>query len=270
MSAGSATCSASFNATASPRTISAVYVGDTNFSTSTSSNLTQTINPASTSTALASSANPSVTGQSVTFTATVSATSPGSGTPTGTVNFRDGGTTISGCGTQTLNGSGVATCASTMTTGSHTITAVYSGDSNYSTSTSAGLTQSANIFAGIDFVKTGPAGGTFACNYTSITAVTCSLTGLSNAGDIVRGNIRLIDSSHNAVTNSGSAISAPYALSGQAGTLTPASPQSIANGASQTPSIQFTMNNGNGKSATLTATVTLNGATYTVTLTASS
>ena len=259
MSAGSATCSASFPATASPRTISAVYAGESNFVTSTSSNLTQTINPASTSTALASSANPSVTGQSVTFTATVSATSPGSGTPSGTVNFKDGGNTISGCGTQTLNGSGVATCASTMTTGSHTITAVYSGDSNFSASTSGGLTQSANIFAGIDFVKTS-SGGALGCTYTAITAVTCSLTGLGNGGATVTGNIRLIDASHNAVTNSGSAISVAYTLGGQAVGLTPASPQSIANGSSQTPSIQFQMNNGSNKTGTLTATVTLNSA----------
>ena len=41
-----------------------------------------------------SNQNPSSIGQSVTFTATVSATSPGSGTPTGTVTFRDGGASI--------------------------------------------------------------------------------------------------------------------------------------------------------------------------------
>ena len=40
------------------------------------------------------STNPSVFGQSVTFTATVAAVSPGSGTPTGTVNFLDGTTLI--------------------------------------------------------------------------------------------------------------------------------------------------------------------------------
>src|SRR5207253_6522654 len=45
-----------------------------------------------TSTTLASSANPSVVGANVTFTATVTGSNP-----TGTVNFTDGGSSISGC-----------------------------------------------------------------------------------------------------------------------------------------------------------------------------
>jgi hypothetical protein len=60
-----------------------------------------------------------------------------------------------------------------------------------------------------------------------------------------------------------------HSLTGQATTLTPASPQSINNGSSVTPTISFKMDNGN-KTAMLTTTVVVNGATYTVTLTASS
>ena len=61
------------------------------------------VSQTSTTTSLTSSANPSVFGQSVTFTATVAAVSPGSGTPTGTVNFLDGTTTIgTGIGAQFL------------------------------------------------------------------------------------------------------------------------------------------------------------------------
>ena len=41
---------------------------------------------------ITSPANPSVYGQSVTFTATVAANPPGSGTPTGTVQFQIDGT----------------------------------------------------------------------------------------------------------------------------------------------------------------------------------
>ena len=56
---------------------------------------------AATTTALGSSSNPSVLGEVVTFTATVS-----SGTATGTVSFKDGATTITGCGSATVtNGS---------------------------------------------------------------------------------------------------------------------------------------------------------------------
>ena len=109
---------------------------------STSSNLSQVINKAPTSTVVASSANPSVTGQSVTFTATVSATSPGSGTPTGTIQFRDGGTTLGTCGTQTMS-AGSATCSASFnaSAGSQTISAVYSSDANYLASTSTNLSQ---------------------------------------------------------------------------------------------------------------------------------
>ena len=73
----------------------------------------------------------------MTFTATVAAVSPGTGTPTGTVNFFDGATQI---GTGTLNSSGVATFStSTLSVGTHSITAVYAGDTNFTTSTSTAV-----------------------------------------------------------------------------------------------------------------------------------
>ena len=71
----------------SGQSIAAVYGGDVNFTTSTSTALSQTVNQDSTTTSVVSSANPSVYGQPVTFTATVTANAPGSGTPTGTVTF---------------------------------------------------------------------------------------------------------------------------------------------------------------------------------------
>jgi hypothetical protein len=118
--------------------ITAVYGGDTNFTTSTSSVLTQTVKQAATTTTLTSSLNPSTFGQSVTFTATVAPVSPGAGTPTGSVTFYDGATSIA---TVTLTG-GVATfTTSTLTVGTHSIKAVYGGDANFKTSTSAVLKQ---------------------------------------------------------------------------------------------------------------------------------
>ena len=100
-------------------------------------------NMATTTTVVSSSANPSTSGQSVTLTATVAPTS-GGGAPTGTANFKDGAATISGCGSQTVGGSGpyTATCTTSgLTLGLHTITAVYSGDSNFLTSSSPDFTQ---------------------------------------------------------------------------------------------------------------------------------
>ncbi len=89
-----------------------------------------------TTTTVTSSLNPSFFTDPVTFTATVSANPPGSGTPTGTVDFFDGATLI--CDNAPLNGSGQAICLiSTLAAGSHTITAVYSGDSSFATSTGA-------------------------------------------------------------------------------------------------------------------------------------
>jgi hypothetical protein len=70
----------------------------------------------------------------VTFTATVAPVAPGTGTPTGTVDFLEGSTTLaSGV---TLDGSDQATfTTSSLAVGSHTITADYSGDTNFLAST---------------------------------------------------------------------------------------------------------------------------------------
>src|SRR5439155_1886092 len=103
--------------------ISTVYAGDGNFNSSTSTALSQGISKAGTSTAVVSSANPSVWGQSVTFTATVSASAPGAGTPTGSVTFLDGGSSI---GSGTLDTSLQVTLATaSLSVGGHSITASY-------------------------------------------------------------------------------------------------------------------------------------------------
>jgi hypothetical protein len=98
---------------------------------------TQPVTVTATTTTVTSSANPSIPGQAVTYTATVSPTDGG-----GSVAFDNGGSPITGCTAQGLNSSGQATCQVTYTAaGSHTITAVYSGDTAYAGSPSATLTQ---------------------------------------------------------------------------------------------------------------------------------
>lgn len=89
----------------------------------------------STTVSVVASANPGTFGQPVTFTATVAVVSPGTGTPTGTVTFKDGSTTL---GTDVLkNGKLTATfTTSTLAHGAHSITAVYEGDSVDAGSTS--------------------------------------------------------------------------------------------------------------------------------------
>ena len=125
--------------------VDVVYSGDTNFTTSSGTSLSVTINPAATTTALTSSANPAAWGQSIVLTATVATVSPGSGAATGTVTFKDGTTTL---GTGTLSVVGGKDIA-TFTTGklavaSHPLTAVYAGSSDYTTSTSNTLTETIN------------------------------------------------------------------------------------------------------------------------------
>ncbi len=101
-----------------------------------------------TSTAVSSNLNPSTYNTSVTFTATVSSTF--SGVPTGTVTFYDGATSL---GTGTLNGSGQATLSiSSLSVGSHSITATYGGDSNFNSSTSSALTQTVTAAAAAKLV----------------------------------------------------------------------------------------------------------------------
>ncbi len=113
-------------------TITATYNGNQYYLGSYAS-LTQVVNQDGTTTTVSSSVNPSVYGQMVTFTATVAAASPGSGTPTGTVTFTDGGTTL---GTGNLNSAGQATWTTTspLSVDTHTITATYNGDTNFTTS----------------------------------------------------------------------------------------------------------------------------------------
>jgi hypothetical protein len=135
LSSGKATFSTS-TLTAGSHSITAAYGGATNYNSSTSSALTQTVNKANTTLTLASSKNPSTYGSSVTFTATVSPSAA-----TGTVTFKDGSTTL---GTGTVSSGKATFSTSTLIAGSHSITAVYGGDTNYNTSTSSALTQTVN------------------------------------------------------------------------------------------------------------------------------
>ena len=118
--------------------VTAVYNGDGNFNGASSAPVTQAVNKAASSTSVASSANPAAFAQPVTFTATVAAVAPGAGTPTGAVDFLDGGTAL---GTASLTGGQATFTSSSLSIASHSITAVYAGDGNFNGSTSAPLTE---------------------------------------------------------------------------------------------------------------------------------
>ena len=127
--------------------ITATYGGSSSFSGSTSPVLTQTVNKAKSSTLLVSSLNPSTFGASVTFTATVKSTG---GTPTGTVTFKDGATTL---GTGALSAAKATFKTSSLSVASHSITAVYGGSTSFAGSTSLALTQTVKQAASSTSVK---------------------------------------------------------------------------------------------------------------------
>ncbi len=90
-------------------------------------------------TTLTASTNALIYGQNITFAATVMAAVPASGPATGLVSFKDGATIL---GTAAVDASGIATFSTnriSAATTNRTITAVYAGDSNFSTSTSSNL-----------------------------------------------------------------------------------------------------------------------------------
>lgn len=141
---GQATATATYSASQGAQTIRACYGGTTTYAASENS-LIQTINPASTTTSLVPSPSPSVFGQSVTFTATVAVVAPGAGTPAGDVKFYEfgagqsctslgGATTLS---TQTLSGGSASYNTSSLSVATHTISACYLGNVDFSASSNS-------------------------------------------------------------------------------------------------------------------------------------
>ena len=118
--------------------ITASYGGDTNFNTAKSGVLTQTVNKSTPTVTLISSLNPSTVGASVTFTATVT----GAGlTPTAAIAFLDGTTTLA----TVSPSSGVSKyTTTTLTAGSHSMTASFVGGPEYNAAKSSVLTQTVN------------------------------------------------------------------------------------------------------------------------------
>ncbi|MGA7572657.1 MAG: Ig-like domain repeat protein, partial [Terriglobales bacterium] len=134
LSGGTATCAYSALPVGSD-VVTAAYSGDANFASS-SGTVSQTVHQASTTLTLISSLNPSGLDSPVTFTATI--TPQYGGQASGTVSFKDGSTTL---GSSAVSGNLSSLTTSGLAFGTHSITAIYSGDSNFTGSTSNTLTQ---------------------------------------------------------------------------------------------------------------------------------
>jgi hypothetical protein len=154
--------------------ITVSYGGDSNFTGITSAVLTQVVNQGATTAKVTSSTNPSAFGQNVTFTATVSAKSPASGTPSGMVTFLDGTATLA---TLPLSGGTVAYSTSALAVGSHSITVQYTGDGNFTGSTSPVLNQTVGAAATVTAVTSTASPSAFGAIVTFAATVTASSSG---------------------------------------------------------------------------------------------
>jgi hypothetical protein len=170
--------------------ITVAYSGDGNFVVSTSGALDQDVTDKDLATAtVVSSLNPSVYGQSVTFTATVTAVPPATGTPTGTVTFFDGAASL-GSFTLDTNGQASVTTAA-LTAGGHAITVTYSGDADFSGTTSDAYSQTVNA-AG---TSTALVSDRNPSTYGQVVTFTATVTATPPGSGIPSGSVTFFDGS---------------------------------------------------------------------------
>ena len=137
LSGGKATSGSTITLIAGNHNITAVYSGDTTYAGSTSS-LVQKVKG---KTACTWPTKPTTVsfGKPCTFSVQIGVQSPGSGNPTGSVTFYDGGKTL---GTGNLGADGHATFSiSSLSKGTHSITATYAGDDNLDGCSSSAVSQ---------------------------------------------------------------------------------------------------------------------------------
>jgi DNA-binding beta-propeller fold protein YncE len=180
---------ATLSVSGSPYTVTYQFAGDGNFGSATDASTSLTVTKAASNATLQANSSDVLAKANVTLTAKVSSTT--SGTPTGTVSFIDGTTSL---GSATLDNTGTATLTiNTLTAGAHSLTATYGGDTNFTGTTSAALTETVQDFQFVinggstsSISETVKAGGTATYQFqvsptggtTFPSAVTMTLTGL--------------------------------------------------------------------------------------------
>jgi sugar lactone lactonase YvrE len=167
--------------------VAANQAGSSTYSAATQVQQTLVVYKATPPILLASNSNPVLLGNSITLTTTLT----GPSVPTGTVTFYDGTIPLA---TPTINGSGVASfTTSSLSGGSHTLTAQYWGDPNFVAVSSAPLTQVVDDFSlsipsttSSNTTVTSQPGGTAVFNFTLspvgsstfLAPITLTVTGL--------------------------------------------------------------------------------------------
>ncbi len=160
-------------------TITAVYGGNATFAGSTSPAVAVTVTPqvgAATTSVLTASPATIASGANVTFTDTVTAAS---GTPTGTVAFMNGTTNL---GSAALNSSGVATFpTAALPVGADSVTAVYSGDTNFAGSTSNAVVVTVSAVTPSFTIGASPASATVTAGSSTTTTIAVTPSGGFNS-----------------------------------------------------------------------------------------
>jgi len=139
LSAGTASLTI-FSLTAGSHQLTANYGGDASHAGSTSPPYLHAAGAAGTMSALSSSVDPSLFMQAVSFTATVTAVPPGSGSPTGSVQFTIDDVNF-GASVALVAGSATSASTSAVSVGAHEVRALYGGDDNFIASASTVLSQ---------------------------------------------------------------------------------------------------------------------------------
>ncbi len=189
-------------ASTTPYTITYSYhdSADSNFSNATDASTALTVNKDATITAETAT----VTGQIVKLSATAAAKSPGSGTPTGSVDFFDT-TTNYDLGSVALS-SGSASLTVSLAPGSQTITATYSGDSNF--------------LSGSGTTSVAPAASIYVLNSTASGALTISGSAAINVPGVVdvdsNSSSALVANGNVVVTAASIQVVGNYTASGKA------------------------------------------------------
>lgn len=123
--------------------IGAIYSGSADHLGSNAAEKTQVVDKAATSTMLSAAPTPTVSGQAVTFTAHVDVLSPGVGTLGGAVQFNIDGAPF-GTAINLGAGDNATLTVSNLSTGNHDVVAVYNGNTDFATSSSAQVTHGVN------------------------------------------------------------------------------------------------------------------------------
>lgn len=176
---GAAVCNYRFASAGSHSIEPSFTTTNSNFSSSVSATLPQTVAAGSVAVGVTSSLNPSTVNQTVTFAATVSAVNPGAAVPQGSITYKDGlaGTTL--CSVTVASNGSVPTCTVPLfSAGAHTITAAFTtSNANFNSGTSNGLNQVVGRTATTTTVVSAPSTSSVNQPVTFTATVTPALSG---------------------------------------------------------------------------------------------